>query len=58
MFVQFEDDSESVIFSLFSCPQDTDVWLNQGEVQISDPRYKTFYESQAGSIQAMLPSPV
>lgn len=44
MFVQFEDDSESVIFSLFSCPQDTDVWLNQGEVQTSDPRYKTYYD--------------
>lgn len=58
MFVQFEDDSETVIISLFCCPQDPAVWPHQGEVVASDARYRTYYESQAESIRGALPVPV
>ncbi|MFP1871898.1 hypothetical protein ACLEDV_08020 [Lonsdalea quercina] len=44
IYVQFSDDSESEIVSLFGNPQDEKYWPHQGTVDISDARYKAYYE--------------
>jgi hypothetical protein len=41
-FIQFEDDTETVVIASFSCPQDPDVFPNQGAVESDDPRYLAF----------------
>ncbi|MFP1728043.1 hypothetical protein ACLEDY_05375 [Lonsdalea quercina] len=45
IYVQFSDDSESEIVSLFGNPQDEKYWPHQGTVDSSDARYKTYYEN-------------
>ena len=42
VFVQFESEKETVVISVFGCPQDPEVWPNQGEVEEDDPRYQAF----------------
>lgn len=42
MFVQFSDDKKSQIIAVFSCPQDSAEYPNQGEVEETDPRYQAF----------------
>lgn len=39
IFVQFDDEKEERILSIFDCPQDPAVWPNQGTVEADDPRY-------------------
>jgi hypothetical protein len=41
-FVQFEDDKELKIVSVFGNEQDADVYPNQGVVAENDPRYLAF----------------
>ncbi len=55
--IQFSDSSESVIISLFSCPQDPKVWPNQGVVDTNDPRWKVYYDSQPPNLQQFFPAP-
>ncbi|WP_448647201.1 phage tail protein [Pseudomonas mohnii] len=43
MFVQFSDESQTKVISIFGCPQDEAVWPNQGEVDEDDPRYLAFH---------------
>ncbi|AIS96803.1 hypothetical protein BTHA_2670 [Burkholderia thailandensis MSMB59] len=58
IYVQFSDSTETSICSYFSNPQDPDVYHNQGEVDLSDPRYKEFYASLPEFVQRDLPTPV
>lgn len=41
-YVQFSDNSKVKIISVFGCPQDPQVWPNQGEVEEEDPRLIDF----------------
>jgi hypothetical protein len=53
--VQFSDPTEKVITSVFGCPQDPEVWPNQGQIDSSDPRYLVFIDpaaTTAGQIAA------
>lgn len=42
MFVQFEDSNNLRIIACFSCAQDADGYPNQGIVEESDDRYKSY----------------
>ena len=57
LYVQFADDTEEVIISYFGSPNDPEVWPNQGTVEQSDPRWKTYWDAQPILIQRMLPLP-
>lgn len=57
IYVQFTDSKEAAISSVFSCPQDPDLYPNQEEMETSDNRYKAFYDSLPAVNQAHLPSP-
>lgn len=55
VYVQFSDASENVIVSFFGCPQDPDMWPNQGMVNLDDVRWKVYFAAlptvaQTGSI--------
>lgn len=41
--VQFSDSTKSTIISAFSCPQDSEVYPNQGQVDATDPMWHTYY---------------
>lgn len=55
IFVQFTDSANSEISSIFCCPQDPDVWKNQGTVDPSDPRYVAYYDSLPDSVKVLVP---
>lgn len=57
IYVQFSDDTDTTIISYFSCPQDPDVWPNQGTIESNDPRWKTYYDQQSPFIQGFMPAP-
>lgn len=57
IYVQFSDSKETAISSIFSCPQDPVLYFNQGEIDTSDDRYKSFFNSLPAVNQANLPSP-
>lgn len=42
VYVQFSDDTETEVISVFGCPQDETTSPNQGEVDDVDPRYIAF----------------
>jgi hypothetical protein len=50
VYVQFSDTSETVIMSVFSCPQDPAVWPNQGVIPSNDSRYESYF----GTIPALM----
>lgn len=56
IYVQFSDDTATTIISCFSCPQDPEVWPNQGAVESNDSRWKTYYDAQSSFIQGFLPT--
>jgi hypothetical protein len=58
LYVQFEDSSSTKIISYFGCPQDPDVWPNQGEVTLSDARWSAYYDSIPPTMQKSLPTPI
>ena len=41
-YVQFTDSNKTAIVSVFACPQDPDLYPNQGEVDETDARYLAF----------------
>jgi hypothetical protein len=54
--VQFSDETGATIVSYFGCPQGD--WIsNQAEIDVSDPRWATYYASLPGEIRETLPSP-
>lgn len=57
LYVQFSDETETVIQSVFANPQDPEIYPNQGEVDTSDERYRAFYNSLPLIIRNGLPEP-
>lgn len=57
IYVQFSDDTETVIVSLFGNSQDPEYWPNQGTVTESDPRYKTYYDAMPEIVKQYWPAP-
>jgi hypothetical protein len=57
IYVQFSDATEAAIAAYWTTPQDPSVYPNQGEVDSSDARWRTFYETCSPYNQAMLPTP-
>jgi hypothetical protein len=57
LYVQFTDTSKTEILSIFGSPQDEEVYPNQGQVELSDPLYKAYYEAQPSIAQMGLPVP-
>ncbi|WP_321896054.1 hypothetical protein [Paraburkholderia heleia] len=55
--VQFTDATSATITSYFGCPQNAATVANQGVIDTSDPRWKTFYNAQPEVAQAYLPTP-
>ncbi|PRX32366.1 hypothetical protein B0G75_104388 [Paraburkholderia sp. BL18I3N2] len=45
MFVAFTDGSESTITAVFSSTQDSGLWPYQGEIDVTDARYESFYKA-------------
>lgn len=42
IYVSFSDATEDKIIASFSCPQDPDVWPNQGIVDSDDERWTSY----------------
>lgn len=42
IYVQFTDQTNTVVCAVFGSPQDPDAWPNLGEIQDDDPRYLAF----------------
>lgn len=42
MYVQFTDVTQTAIGAVFSCAQDPEIYLHQGEVEDDDPRYVAY----------------
>lgn len=42
IYVSFSDDTEDKIVASFSCPQDPEVWPNQGIVDSADDRWLSY----------------
>lgn len=57
MFVQFSDADEKVIVTVFANEQDTETFKNQGQVDLSDPRYAAFFNALPPLAQQGMPSP-
>lgn len=55
--VQFSDSTETVIVSSFAVPQDAGAYPNQGQIETSDPRWKTFFDLMNPAVQKYLPTP-
>ncbi|WP_157636146.1 hypothetical protein [Burkholderia ubonensis] len=56
--VQFADSTDAAVISYFGSPQNPSVYSNLGEIDPSDPRWKTYYDQQTSSVQAALPAPI
>ena len=46
MYVQFSDDTHTIIVSVFGNAQDPEIYPNQGEVEEDDPRYLAYINPQ------------
>lgn len=57
IYVQFSDDTDTVIVSIFGSPQDPEYWPNQGTVTESDPRYKVYYDAMPEAFKQYYPTP-
>ena len=57
IYVQFLDESEEEIVSIFGSPQDEKFWPHQGTVDSSDSRYKDYYENMPEISREHLPNP-
>lgn len=57
IYVQFTTSDEAQISSVFPCPQDPDLYPNQGEIDPSDARYRAFYNSLPTMCQPYMPAP-
>ncbi|MBR8188301.1 MULTISPECIES: hypothetical protein [Burkholderia cepacia complex] len=56
-FVEFFDAAETIILSVFSCPQDINIYPNQAAISTSDNRYASFYNGLPPIGRAGLPAP-
>lgn len=57
IFVQFSDASQTAIVSYFGSPQDPAAYQNQGSIEPTDARWKTFYDALPLSMRDGLPVP-
>ncbi|CQD70989.1 Uncharacterised protein [Yersinia enterocolitica] len=57
-YVQFTDDTETVIGSYFCCQQDPNVYPNLGTVFGNDPRYIAYYDSLPAFARDGMPVPI
>lgn len=57
MFVQFSDADEKVIVALFANEQDNEIFMNQGQVDLSDPRYASFFNELPLLAREAMPLP-
>ncbi|CAB3764069.1 hypothetical protein [Paraburkholderia humisilvae] len=57
LYVQFSDATQSTICSVFSCSQDTTEFPNQGEIDTSDARWKTYCDTMPAQVRTFLPTP-
>lgn len=57
IFVQFADETETVIVSVFINAQDPALYPNQGVVTSSDARYKAYFDALPGLCQRGLVVP-
>lgn len=57
IYVQFADSTGTEISSIFPCPQNSDLYPNQGEMDTSDARYATFFDSLPAMSQTYIPRP-
>jgi hypothetical protein len=55
--VQFSDSTETTIISYFSEPQSATTFPNQGQIEASDARWATYYNSLQSIIATGLPQP-
>jgi hypothetical protein len=53
LYVQFADNTDTEIISVFASPQDDTHFPNQGTVESDDPRYVTYYDSVPASPPAL-----
>lgn len=56
--VQFSDDTETTVVGFFGSPQDPNFYPNIGEIDSSDPRWKSYYDNQPAWVQQYLPAPI
>lgn len=56
VFVQFSDSKETAVSAVFSCPQDEQIYPNQGEIAVDDPRYAAYVASLPEIFCAGLPT--
>lgn len=55
--VQFSDENKLSVISYFSDVQsDLNIYPNQGEIEVSDERWKQYYDSQPAFVQLMIPT--
>ncbi|AIS96360.1 Uncharacterised protein [Burkholderia pseudomallei] len=57
MFVQFSGADEKVIVAVFASVQDNKIFMNQGQVDLSDPRYASFFNELPPLAREALPLP-
>ena len=57
LYVQFSDETETAIITWFASPQSSVDFDFLGEVEPSDPRYITFYDSLPGYVNEGMPLP-
>jgi hypothetical protein len=55
--VEYSDGTETTVTGFFGSTQDPEVFPNQGTLETSDARWKTYYEAQPAAMQSMLPPP-
>jgi hypothetical protein len=55
--VQFADDSDQVVVSYLSGPQDPAYYPNQGVISTSDPRWAAYYNAKPFFLRDGLPTP-
>ena len=46
VYVRFANSNEATIVAVFGCPQDPEVYPNQGTIEDDDPRYLQFLNPQ------------
>jgi hypothetical protein len=57
LYVQFSDETETIIIGFASAPQPPETWPIQGVVTTADARWKTYYEAASDFQKQFLPSP-
>jgi hypothetical protein len=57
IFVEFSDATKSAVIGYAASPQPAESWPYQGEIDTSDPLWKTYYDSKDDLSKIGLPAP-